>query len=106
MYSFFFYFKQKTAYDMRISDWSSDVCSSDLPFGNLVYRGVDRNLNPVIAKAATRTVAESSWIVNLGEIAPADITTPGAYVDHVIACDDRHAPDRKSDVSGKSVTVR
>src|SRR3546814_10283274 len=27
---FFFFFKQKTAYVMRISDWSSDVCSSDL----------------------------------------------------------------------------
>src|SRR3546814_7315716 len=30
MYAFFFFFKQKTAYEMRISDWSSDVCSSDL----------------------------------------------------------------------------
>src|SRR3546814_7448740 len=33
MYKFmccFFFFKQKTAYEMRISDWSSDVCSSDL----------------------------------------------------------------------------
>src|SRR3546814_1773699 len=29
--SFVFFFKQKTAYEMRISDWSSDVCSSDLP---------------------------------------------------------------------------
>src|SRR3546814_5384227 len=29
---FFFFFKQKTAYEMRISDWSSDVCSSDLHF--------------------------------------------------------------------------
>src|SRR3546814_18465279 len=28
----FFFFKQKTAYEMRISDWSSDVCSSDLSF--------------------------------------------------------------------------
>src|SRR3546814_7169707 len=28
-----FFFKQKTAYEMRISDWSSDVCSSDLPKG-------------------------------------------------------------------------
>src|SRR3546814_3874415 len=27
---YFFFFKQKTAYEMRISDWSSDVCSSDL----------------------------------------------------------------------------
>src|SRR3546814_2663132 len=30
VYDFFFFFKQKTAYEMRISDWSSDVCSSDL----------------------------------------------------------------------------
>src|SRR3546814_6009316 len=29
----FFFFKQKTAYEMRISDWSSDVCSSDLGTG-------------------------------------------------------------------------
>src|SRR3546814_2756373 len=29
-FSLFFFFKQKTAYDVRISDWSSDVCSSDL----------------------------------------------------------------------------
>src|SRR3546814_9325094 len=30
LYCAFFFFKQKTAYEMRISDWSSDVCSSDL----------------------------------------------------------------------------
>src|SRR3546814_5314990 len=30
MLCIFFFFKQKTAYEMRISDWSSDVCSSDL----------------------------------------------------------------------------
>src|SRR3546814_4197246 len=32
---FFFFFKQKTAYEMRISDWSSDVCSTDLEQENL-----------------------------------------------------------------------
>src|SRR3546814_10027667 len=32
---FFVFFKQKTAYEMRISDWSSDVCSSDLKAGEL-----------------------------------------------------------------------
>src|SRR3546814_1291639 len=32
MFFFFLFFKQKTAYEMRISDWSSDVCSSDLLF--------------------------------------------------------------------------
>src|SRR3546814_13589303 len=31
MFVCFYFFKQKTAYEMRISDWSSDVCSSDLP---------------------------------------------------------------------------
>src|SRR3546814_3418089 len=36
---FVFFFKQKTAYDMRISDWSSDVCSSDLLDGNVEAAG-------------------------------------------------------------------
>src|SRR3546814_19565899 len=37
---FFFFFKQKTAYEMRISDWSSDVCSSDLLLDNVAkYAG-------------------------------------------------------------------
>src|SRR3546814_9087608 len=31
VFGLFLFFKQKTAYEMRISDWSSDVCSSDLP---------------------------------------------------------------------------
>src|SRR3546814_3882897 len=33
-FALFFFFKQKTAYEMRISDWSSDVCSSDLSVAN------------------------------------------------------------------------
>src|SRR3546814_9233698 len=37
---FFFVFKQKTAYDMRISDWSSDVCSSDLVGEQIVVHQV------------------------------------------------------------------
>src|SRR3546814_2570671 len=44
-FCFFFFFKQKTAYEMRISDWSSDVCSSDL----IVYRIA--TLGPVTAEA-------------------------------------------------------
>src|SRR3546814_4895193 len=43
----FFFFKQKTAYEMRISDWSSDVCSSDLTV--IRYRG----------KSAVRDVAKA-----------------------------------------------
>src|SRR3546814_2192737 len=41
---FFFVFKQKTAYEMRISDWSSDVCSSDLK------RAVDQAQGPTGAE--------------------------------------------------------
>src|SRR3546814_10352859 len=40
---FFFFFKQKTAYEMRISDWSSDVCSSDLLRSSLECRIADRS---------------------------------------------------------------
>src|SRR3546814_7700937 len=38
-----FFFKQKTAYEMRISDWSSDVCSSDLPAPLPVQRRPDEH---------------------------------------------------------------
>src|SRR3546814_8634966 len=43
----FFFFKQKTAYEMRISDWSSDVCSSDLLVGERFEHALqaDRRLN-------------------------------------------------------------
>src|SRR3546814_3265140 len=38
LFVFVFFFKQKTAYEMRISDWSSDVCSSDLLVQGQVFR--------------------------------------------------------------------
>src|SRR3546814_7939631 len=36
LFVLFFFFKQKTAYEMRISDWSSDVCSSDLVIAEVI----------------------------------------------------------------------
>src|SRR3546814_525573 len=47
---FFFFFKQKTAYEMRISDWSSDVCSSDL---ELYARGIHLATNTYELGTAT-----------------------------------------------------
>src|SRR3546814_2721232 len=44
MRSWFFFLKQKTAYEMRISDWSSDVCSSDLPQDQTVVGCVDAHV--------------------------------------------------------------
>src|SRR3546814_7986281 len=40
--AYFFFFKQKTAYEMRISDWSSDVCSSDLLAEEMDIRTFER----------------------------------------------------------------
>src|SRR3546814_10979800 len=50
----FFFFKQKTAYEMRISDWSSDVCSSDLQFG----AGIGNFDKDDIAKLTLRKVGD------------------------------------------------
>src|SRR3546814_3707724 len=46
---YFFFFKQKTAYEMRISDWSSDVCSSDLEnaAGPMSSTSICRSICPV-----------------------------------------------------------
>src|SRR3546814_21158112 len=61
----FFFFKQKTAYEMRISDWSSDVCSSDLnlraavliPDREWLYERCDRRFDEMIACGAAAEVA-------------------------------------------------
>src|SRR3546814_10184415 len=42
LFIIFLFFKQKTAYEMRISDWSSDVCSSDLTGAELVFERRDQ----------------------------------------------------------------
>lgn len=54
-------------------------------FGNLQYRGVQRNFNPIMAMAAKYTFVEAESIVPIGEIAPDDVHTPGVYVSRVAA---------------------
>src|SRR3546814_14688729 len=51
----FFFFKQKTAYELRISDWSSDVCSSDL-----LYRGRSAHRGRVVRRARPRSARPRS----------------------------------------------
>src|SRR3546814_1867642 len=50
-FDFFFFFKQKTAYEMRISDWSSDVCSSDLSRDRIPF--LDQGVVDLIASTMT-----------------------------------------------------
>src|SRR3546814_4523617 len=60
----FFFFKQKTAYEMRISDWSSDVCSSDL-LSLLLFYGLSLTRNLSVAPGAdemrVRVTGEMWW---------------------------------------------
>src|SRR3546814_5806979 len=55
-YRVFFFFKQKTAYEMRISDWSSDVCSSDL----IGDQGFDMMLSGRVARTLARNLQSNS----------------------------------------------
>jgi 3-oxoadipate CoA-transferase alpha subunit len=54
------------------------------PFGNLLYRGTDRNLNPLAARASDRSVAEVSLLQDR-PLDPESVETPGLYVDRVTA---------------------
>lgn len=54
-------------------------------WGNLVYRKTARNFAPIMAAAATTTIAQVSEIVGLGELDPECVVTPGIYVDRVVA---------------------
>ncbi len=53
-------------------------------WGNLSYRGSGRNFNPIMASAAKLTVAQVQSVVELGDIAPDDVITPGVYVHRLI----------------------
>jgi 3-oxoadipate CoA-transferase alpha subunit len=57
------------------------------PMGNLVYRKTGRNFGPIMATAATLTVAEVSEVVPLGGIDPEAVVTPGIFVDRVVVAD-------------------
>lgn len=54
------------------------------PCGNLVYRGVARNFNPDMAPAAQITIAEVEELVEIGELHPGAVVTPGIYVDRIV----------------------
>ena len=52
--------------------------------GNLVYRGTQRQFNPIMAIAARTTIAEVDRIVDAGELDPESIVTPGIYVKRIV----------------------
>lgn len=58
--------------------------------GNLVYSKTSRNFNPVMATAAVLTVAQTDQVVDVGELDPKAVLTPGIFVDRVVAVANRH----------------
>lgn len=61
-----------------VKGWKADH------FGNVIYRHTAQNFNPMVATAGRITVVEVEEIVEPGELDPAQIHTPGIYVDRVI----------------------
>src|SRR3546814_15353045 len=102
--SLFFFFKQKTAYEMRISDWSSDVCSSDLRrrpgdaalFGQLSLVAVRRRVEILRAVGAAHLLAAVVQVERQERATSQPDSGP----------DDVAIEDRKSVVEGKRVSVR
>src|SRR3546814_14438119 len=90
----FFFFKQKTAYEMRISDWSSDVCSSDLSFFE-GYRKEERRMSVSIRLARGGAKKRPYYrIVVANSRAPRD----GRFIEKIGRSEERRV--------GKSVSVR
>src|SRR3546814_6755499 len=84
---FFFFFKQKTAYEMRISDWSSDVCSSDLAVGH----DLGSTIVPVAADSDVGIGPITAQVTHRASDVPRRLLSRRR-----LACAQQHGQDRKS----------
>src|SRR3546814_12304485 len=104
----FFFFKQKTEYEMRISDWSSDVCSSDLGGDNTGNDQMNRvEIVDIFGIALALAHPEKTPRYCLERLEEVQFA-PGKFFDvisHVVSRP-RTRQDRKSVGEGKSVSVR
>jgi 3-oxoadipate CoA-transferase alpha subunit len=75
-------------------------------WGNLVYRATARNFGPIMATAATRTIAQVDEIVDLGNLDPECVVTPGIFVDQVVAAGERAWLDNGAFVGGVDLEGR
>src|SRR3546814_2686524 len=96
-----FFFKQKTAYEMRISDWSSDVCSSDLRRNIVHLAGYSGNLDAAERSAAFREamqmlapdlpvrIIEGDFTDESGERLVQQLLADGTEFDAIFAANDK-----------------
>jgi 3-oxoacid CoA-transferase subunit A len=67
--------------------------------GNLIYRKTARNFNPMMATAATVTIAEVEHLFPAGELEPDQIHTPGIYVKRIV-----HTPDAPKRIENRTTS--
>src|SRR3546814_11585051 len=91
MLFFFFFFKQKTAYEMRISDWSSDVCSSDL--------GLDGGTTATVDVTADLSASHVVYAIN------AVSSTTGARASAVKVADGEYRIVLHAEATNKSTQI-
>src|SRR3546814_1072855 len=103
--SLFFFFKQKTAYEMRISDWSSDVCSSDLlvVVEGFIERVDTDRVPPLVRKRVAALLAPlvgrddvTLPMIERRLLLAAD--TPGATLHSALAAGDRRSEEHTSEL--------
>src|SRR3546814_2348926 len=88
---FFFFFKQKTAYEMRISDWSSDVCSSDLR-KSMPTRTSKQLVSEANALVETIAPEDAAKLVGNPEVRFVDIREPGEVAKSGLVSGAVHVP--------------
>ena len=77
-----------------VKAWKADTA------GNLIYRKTARNFNPAVATAGKVCIAEAEIIVEVGELDPDQIHTPGIYVDRLV-----HNPHPEKRIENRTVSV-
>src|SRR3546814_9786063 len=102
--SMFFFFKQKTAYEMRISDWSSDVCSSDLSGAFTKVSGPVLEMLGIQVESLAGTSADApsdGWNPQDRALLQAIIAAREPFLDFVLTHNDTDGTQRMFRVSGE-----
>jgi len=66
------------------ADFSLVKCSAADKYGNLIYNKTARNFGPVMCMAAKTTIVQAKQILDLGEIDPEHVITPGIFVNRIV----------------------
>ena len=89
-----------------VADYALIRCWKADTFGNLVFRRAQRNFNPIMAMSANCTLVEAEEVVEVGELDPDLIHTPGIFVERVVSIPDAGGHLRVASLMPGSPPVR